>query len=63
MKEKNYVYTLQRENLRGDVISKRKRKITRYCNDLKIGSTYTHLPELPSGIYRVLSIAEIEVYC
>ncbi len=58
MENKNYVYTLQKEDLKGNVLSKRKRKIVRFRDNLKVGSTYIHLPEL-SGIYRVISV-EVE---
>ncbi len=63
MENKNYVYTLQKEDLKGNVLSRRKKQITRFHDDLKVGSTYIHLPEVSGGIYRVLSVREIEVYC
>lgn len=61
MEEKEYIYTVVREDLITGERAKRTRKYYSFTPRLEVGSLYTHLGEGYPGCQRVLSVKEHSV--
>lgn len=63
MMEKEYIYTVVREDFVTGERAKRTRKYYSYTPRLEVGGLYTHLGEGFPGCQRVLSVKEHFVPC
>lgn len=61
--EKEYAYTVVREDFRTGERAKRTRKYHSYTPCLTVGGLYVHLGKGYPGCQRVLSVEEVEVPC
>lgn len=58
MMEKEYIYTVVREDFRTGERAKRTRKYYSFTPNLKVGGLYTHLGNGFPGCQRVLNVKE-----